>query len=71
MLPVLLTPHQCAADAYNQRGLAALPGGERQFEGVLKGEFGLDGDRLPVPERLVLKTGARVMALRNDPARAG
>ncbi|MGU3492732.1 ATP-dependent RecD-like DNA helicase [Xanthobacteraceae bacterium A53D] len=69
VLPVLLTPTNARADAYNQRGLAALTGNERLFEGVLKGEFGLDGDRLPVPEKLVLKTGARVMALRNDPAR--
>ncbi|WP_035716140.1 ATP-dependent DNA helicase [Azorhizobium doebereinerae] len=69
VLPVLLTPTNARADAYNQRGLAALAGGERVFEGALKGEFGLDGDRLPVPERLVLKVGARVMALRNDPAR--
>ncbi|WP_341989157.1 DEAD/DEAH box helicase [Azorhizobium sp. AG788] len=69
VLPVLLTPTNARADAYNQRGLAALAGNERVFEGALKGEFGLDGDRLPVPERLVLKTGARVMALRNDPAR--
>ncbi|GGF86437.1 hypothetical protein GCM10007301_52870 [Azorhizobium oxalatiphilum] len=69
VLPVLLTPTNARADAYNQRGLAALPGGERMYEGVMKGEFGLDGDRLPVPHNLVLKTGARVMALRNDPAR--
>lgn len=68
-LPVLLTPTNARADAYNQRGLAALAGAERTFAGVLKGEFGLEGDRLPVPERLSLKPGARVMALRNDPAR--
>lgn len=68
-LPVILTPTNARADAYNQRGLAALSGEERAFEGTLKGEFGLEGDRLPVPERLVLKAGARVMALRNDPAR--
>ncbi|WP_245454125.1 ATP-dependent DNA helicase [Aquabacter cavernae] len=68
-MPVLLTPTNARADAYNQRGLAALAGGERTFAGLLKGEFGLEGDRLPVPERLALKPGARVMALRNDPAR--
>ncbi|MEW6255548.1 MAG: DEAD/DEAH box helicase [Pseudomonadota bacterium] len=69
VLPVLLTPTNARADAYNQRGLAALSGTERTFAGLLKGEFGLEGDRLPVPERLTLKSGARVMALRNDPAR--
>jgi len=67
--PVLLTPTNARADAYNARGLAALPDGGAEFIGELKGEFGLDGDRLPVPERLVLKRGARVMALANDPAR--
>ncbi|TCT04290.1 ATP-dependent DNA helicase [Aquabacter spiritensis] len=67
--PVLLTPTNARADAYNQRGLAALGGEERVFSGLLKGEFGLEGDRLPVPERLALKPGARVMALRNDPSR--
>ncbi|MBB6307332.1 ATP-dependent DNA helicase [Xanthobacter tagetidis] len=67
--PVLLTPTNARADAYNARGLAALPGEGRAFGGLVKGEFGLDGDRLPVPEQLVLKPGARVMALRNDPAR--
>ncbi|MEP9348436.1 DEAD/DEAH box helicase [Xanthobacter sp. KR7-225] len=67
--PVLLTPTNARADAYNAQGLAALPGEAREFGGLVKGEFGLDGDRLPVPERLALKPGARVMALRNDPAR--
>ncbi|WP_238120598.1 MULTISPECIES: ATP-dependent DNA helicase [unclassified Xanthobacter] len=68
-LPVLLTPTNARADAYNARGLASLPDEGREFAGALKGEFGLEGDRLPVAERLVLKRGARVMALRNDPAR--
>jgi len=67
--PVLLTPTNSRADAYNARGLAALPDEGRAFGGQLKGEFGLEGDRLPVAENLVLKRGARVMALRNDPAR--
>ncbi len=69
VLPVLLTPTNARADAYNARGIAALDEGGRAFDGNLEGEFGLEGDRLPVPEKLVLKRGARVMALRNDPAR--
>lgn len=67
--PVLLTPTNARADAYNHKGLAALSSEPRAYAGLLKGEFGLEGDRLPVPEHLTLKTGARVMALRNDPAR--
>ncbi|MGQ3673024.1 ATP-dependent DNA helicase [Xanthobacter sp. TB0136] len=69
VLPVLLTPTNARADAYNARGLAALEEGGHAFDGSLEGEFGLEGDRLPVPEKLVLKRGARVMALRNDPSR--
>lgn len=69
VLPVILTPTNARAEAYNQLGLKALTGEAQAFEGKLTGEFGLEGDRLPVPERLVLKAGARVMALRNDPAR--
>lgn len=67
--PVLLTPTNARADAYNARGLAALAGEGHAFGGLVKGEFGLEGDRLPVPQTLVLKPGARVMALANDPAR--
>ncbi len=67
--PVLLTPTNARAEAYNAAGLDALPGSAREYAGDLKGDFGLDGDRLPVNDRLLLKPGARVMALRNDPAR--
>src|SRR5205085_8641537 len=67
--PVLLAPTNARADAYNHRGLAGLPSGERTYVGGLSGEFDNGRDRLPVPETLVLKLGARVMAVRNDPAR--
>ncbi len=69
VLPVILTPTNSRAEAYNARGLAALPDAGRAFGGLVQGEFGLEGDRLPVPEQLHLKLGARVMALANDPAR--
>jgi ATP-dependent exoDNAse (exonuclease V) alpha subunit len=36
---------------------------------VAAGTFGTESDRLPVPESLGLKIGARVMAVRNDPGK--
>jgi ATP-dependent DNA helicase PIF1 len=68
-LPVVLAPTNARVDAYNARGLSAIGAPERVYAGETKGEFDLAKDRLPVPERLVLKVGARVMAVRNDPAR--
>jgi ATP-dependent DNA helicase PIF1 len=67
--PVLLAGTNARVDAYNAEGMAQLATRERAFLGTSAGEFGLDGDRLPVPEHLVLKAGARVMAVRNDVAR--
>lgn len=66
-VPVVLAPTNMRVDAYNQRGLSALADGGRIYEGKSEGEFDLATDRLPVPETLVLKVGARVMAVRNDP----
>lgn len=67
--PVLLAGTNARVDAYNAEGMARLPAREIGFTGTSAGEFGLAGDRLPVPERLALKVGARVMAVRNDVAR--
>lgn len=66
-VPVVLAPTNARVDAYNRHGMEALPDGGRLYGGVSQGEFDLANDRLPVPEALVLKTGARVMAVRNDP----
>ncbi|MCK0196239.1 DEAD/DEAH box helicase [Ancylobacter sp. 6x-1] len=68
-VPVVLAPTNARVDAYNQRGLDALHDAGRAYGGVSEGEFDIATDRLPVPETLVLKVGARVMAVRNDPAR--
>ena len=67
--PVLLAGTNARVDAYNAAGMAQLPAREQGYLGTSAGEFGLDGDRLPVPERLALKVGARVMSVRNDIAR--
>ena len=69
--PVKLTPTNARADFYNQEGLRKLPGDAVSFEGVIKGRFQVQGKQLPAPERLLLKVGARVMAVKNDPANDG
>jgi len=67
--PVLLTGTNATANRYNAQGLAAIEAPERTYQSTTKGQFGLTGARLPSPEKLTLKTGARVMALKNDPTR--
>ncbi len=64
-IPVLLTATNRVADRYNREGLESLPTSPVAYEGRTKGKF--SANRLPVPEALVLKKGARVMAVRNDP----
>ncbi|MCJ8144256.1 DEAD/DEAH box helicase [Ancylobacter sp. A5.8] len=66
-IPVVLAPTNTRVDAYNRRGMEQLADGGRLYEGRSEGEFDLANDRLPVPEVLTLKVGARVMAVRNDP----
>lgn len=68
-MPVVLAPTNARVDAYNRGGMEGLTAAGRIYEGRSQGEFDLANDRLPVPELLVLKTGARVMAVRNDPER--
>jgi ATP-dependent exoDNAse (exonuclease V) alpha subunit len=68
--PVLLCATNAVADAYNVRGLNALPGNPRVYDGGFKGELpkhGVSGDRLPAPMALALKPGARVIFTQNDP----
>lgn len=67
--PVVLAPTNARVDAYNRRGMEALYDDGRLFEGKSEGEFDLANDRLPVPETLALKVGARVMTVRNHPER--
>jgi ATP-dependent DNA helicase PIF1 len=68
-VPMVLAPTNARVDAYNARGLSALRSPEHAFMGESSGEFDIGNDRLPVPKTLVLKVGARVMAVRNDAAR--
>jgi len=63
--PVLLTATNAIADRYNKKGLQDLRSEVVQYECTTKGRF--TASRMPVPEQLSLKKGARVMAVRNDP----
>jgi ATP-dependent DNA helicase PIF1 len=64
--PILLTPTRAAAERYNRDGLALIAGPAADYAARIDGKLEVAQDRLPVPERLELKVGARVMAVRND-----
>jgi len=65
--PVLLTGTKNAAEGYNSRGLASLPGASSLYRGTIEGRFKVEA--LPVPEHLELKLNARIMMVKNDPAK--
>ncbi|MEE9347620.1 MAG: AAA family ATPase [Robiginitomaculum sp.] len=65
--PLVLTATNAAAARYNTAALGEIDAVSQKFIGESTGKFNVSGDKLPVPERLTLKAGARVMALRNDP----
>ena len=64
---VILTPTNAAARRINTAYLDALPGGAEQYEAKVTGEF--SDSAHPTDAALVLKPGAKVMLLRNDPDR--
>jgi ATP-dependent DNA helicase PIF1 len=65
-VPIILTGTNAIADKYNIRGLQQLTGQATSYNGVITGEFNLANDKLPAPECLTLKIGARVMMIKND-----
>ncbi len=62
---VVLTPTNQAAQRINAARLAALPGTASALRGQVEGQF--ESKVLPTEDPLVLKPGARVMMIRNDP----
>jgi len=64
---VILTPTNAAASRINSAYLAALPGTASAFAAAITGEFSATAH--PTEEKLLLKEGAKVMLLRNDPER--
>lgn len=63
---LVLTTTNALAENINNSKLAQLATRSHEFEGNLKGEFGLNGARLPSPQQLELKVGAQVMFVKND-----
>src|ERR1700704_6344670 len=66
-IPLLLTPTRASAERYNREGLDRTPTPSALFDARIEGNLNVQRDQLPVPERLELKVGARVMAAKNDP----
>lgn len=64
---VILTPTNAAAQRINLAYLEALPGEGRRYEAGVSGEFNPNAQ--PTDATLVLKPGAKVILLRNDPDR--
>ena len=61
---ITLTTHNRLADELNERELAKLPDAPRVFTAEIKKDFPVN--IYPTEEELTLKTGARVMFVRND-----
>ncbi|MGE0629092.1 MAG: ATP-dependent RecD-like DNA helicase [Hyphomicrobiaceae bacterium] len=64
---VILTPTNAAASRINRAYLDALPGATQSFEASIAGEFSANAQ--PTDQTLLLKPGAKVIILRNDPDR--
>ena len=62
---VILTPTNAAAQRINMAYLEALPGNVTPYEAGVSGEFGDSAH--PTDATLLLKVGAKVILLRNDP----
>lgn len=69
VVPLLLTATNNAAAGYNKRAIAQIPGAAFTYQAMAQGKFSLSADKLPAPDLLELKLGARVMALKNDPGK--
>jgi hypothetical protein len=64
--PILLCTTNAKADSYNYQALEALTGEIKEFECSITGDFDRGKEKLPAPDILRIRIGARVMALRND-----
>ena len=64
---LVLTSTNALAERINETRLNTLTTPPRTYKGVVNGNFGLQGERLPAPEALILKVGAQVMFVKNDP----
>ncbi len=63
---ITLTTHNHSADTINRKRLQALSGKEHRFKAEISGDF--PEHIYPTPAGLLLKEGAQVMFVRNDPS---
>ncbi|RME61873.1 MAG: hypothetical protein D6780_00855 [Candidatus Dadabacteria bacterium] len=63
---ITITTTRAAAKKINTSQLKKLKGVEREYQGVITGDFDLRKEKLPAPYSLVLKKGALVMFTKND-----
>ena len=63
---IRLTSHNHLADAVNARALDALPSHPRTYRAAIEGDF--PQTALPTDPALLLKPGAQVMFVKNDPS---
>ena len=61
-----LTATNSVADERNRTALQQINEPERQYDGMIEGDFGMGRARLPSPIDLRLKVGAQVMFTKND-----
>ncbi len=64
---ITLCARNATADRINREALRHLPGRSRVYEAQVEGQF--DASMYPTEKHLVLKEGAQVMFLKNDPER--
>ncbi len=63
---ITLVTHNAMAEKINSSHMAALPGEEKTFTAEIKGDF--PESSYPAEKNLVLKIGAAVMFIKNDPS---
>lgn len=63
---ITLTTHNATAHAINNRRLNRIPGKEKCFRATVSGTF--PEQNFPTEDKLLLKEGAQVMFIKNDPS---
>ena len=63
---IRIVPTNARADSINYKKLREIPGRQVEFEAQISGQFLLK--RMPAPNPLIVKVGARVMMVKNDAA---
>lgn len=64
-----LTTHNYKADRINEEELRKLPGKVYSYQAEIEGDF--PTNLFPIPEKMLLKQGAQVMFIKNDPSGNG